>query len=448
MARSSALAARPRRPVRASRRRSPTCRRRASTRAASSRWWAASSSCCRTGACSWSTRGPAARPGWRLRGRTNVYRSPNQDTWYDELLISGNRVLVTGYSYREAASEVTVFTIDDNGQLTREATYYISSNDYYDTENYSTRLVNGNLVIYTPLDLTYVDTNARMRWPLVRRWLRDDDRRAVTTMGRRLFDARDIYKPIQTTRAPMVHSVSVCPLGGERRGDELDCRTTAFVGPGQREFFVSTSDIYLWVTPNHWRDADPNQPCPGETPAPTRSPCRRRSIRCRSRARRRGRSTRAASRPTSWRWTRPPRNSAPCSAGTRRAATEGSNARDPLFPRAAEQPRHDAADGAGAQLHRNAQRADRQLRSALHRHARRLWRAQPPRLLSAGRRRRAADGAGDRRAGGAAARLRADRGAARHPAHRAHRRQHRAHRLSRRCRACRCRTSTCAAARA
>ena len=205
---------------------------------------------------------PGGAAGLTLASRTNVYRSPNQDTWYDELLISGNRVLVTGYSYREAASEITIFTIDDNGQLTRETTYYISSNDYYDTENYSTRLVNGNLVIYTPLDLTYVNTSASMRWPLVRRWLRDGDRRAVTTSGRRLFDARDIYKPIQPTRAPMVHSVSVCPLGGEGRGDELDCRTTAFIGPGQREFFVSTSDIYLWVTPNPWRDAS-NEPCTG-----------------------------------------------------------------------------------------------------------------------------------------------------------------------------------------
>jgi hypothetical protein len=205
---------------------------------------------------------PGGAPGLSLTGRTNVYRSPGQDTWYDELLISGNRVLVTGYSYREASSEITVFTIDDNGHLTRETTYYISSNDYYDTENYSTRLVNGNLVIYTPLDLTYVNTSAAMSWPLVRRWLRDGDRRAVTTAGRRLFDAQDIYKPVQMTRAPMVHSVSVCPLGEPRSGDELDCRTTAFVGPGQREFFVSTSDIYLWVTPNPWRDADANQPCP------------------------------------------------------------------------------------------------------------------------------------------------------------------------------------------
>jgi hypothetical protein len=92
-----------------------------------------------------------------------------------------------------------------------------------------------------------------MRWPLVRRWVRDGERQAVTTPGRPLFDAQDIYKPVQRTYAPMVHSVSVCPLGDPRSGDELDCRTTAFVGQRQREFFVSTTDIFLWVTPN-WAD--------------------------------------------------------------------------------------------------------------------------------------------------------------------------------------------------
>ncbi|MBY0565375.1 MAG: beta-propeller domain-containing protein [Hyphomonadaceae bacterium] len=203
---------------------------------------------------------PGGQAGLSLTGRTNVYRNPRADTWYDELLISGNRILVTGYSYREAASEITVFTIDETGALTREATYYISSNDYYDPENYSTRLVNGNLVIYTPLNLMSVNPDQPMRWPLVRRWLRDGDHRAVTSAGLRLFDARDIYKPITPTRTPMIHSVSVCPLGDVRSGDELDCSTTAFVGPPRREFFVSTSDIYLWVTPNRWGDP---QPCDG-----------------------------------------------------------------------------------------------------------------------------------------------------------------------------------------
>lgn len=201
------------------------------------------------------------RPGLSLASRTNVYRSPGQDTWFDELLTSGNRILVAGYSYREQASEITVLTINDSGQLTREATYYISSNDYYDIENYATRLVNGNLVIYTPLEISNVNPRVRMRWPVVRRWLRDGDRRAVTTSGRSLFDGNDIYRPVQRVLEPMVHSVSVCPLGDLSAGDELDCRTTAFVGGSQREFFVSTTDIFLWVTPNEYdrvldRDCD------------------------------------------------------------------------------------------------------------------------------------------------------------------------------------------------
>lgn len=191
-------------------------------------------------------------PGLSLASRTNVYRSSGQDTWFDELLTSGNRILVTGYSYREQASEVTVLTINDEGQLHREATYYISSNDYYDIENYSTRLVDGNLVIYTPLDLSNVNPRVAMRWPVVRRWLRDGERRAETTRGRSLFDANDIYRPVQRLRQPMVHSVSVCPLGDLSAGDELDCRTTAFVGGGQREFFVSPTDIFLWVTPQQY----------------------------------------------------------------------------------------------------------------------------------------------------------------------------------------------------
>ncbi len=203
---------------------------------------------------------PGGAPGLALADRADVYRHADADTWYDEMLVSGNRILVTGYSYDENASEITVFTIDDNGQLTRETAFYITSEDYYDTENYATRLVNGNLVIYTPLNLSYIDTDRPLRAPVIRRWLRDDERRAVTSAGRPMFDAQDIFKPIQPTRAPVVHSVSICPLGGLRSG-ELACETTAFVGPTQREFFVSNSDIFLWTWPTPWGDERQRDPC-------------------------------------------------------------------------------------------------------------------------------------------------------------------------------------------
>lgn len=202
------------------------------------------------------------RPELALADRANVYRSPGADTWYDELLTSGNRILVTGYSYRERASEITTFTLNmETGALTREATYYISSNDYFSADNYATRLVNGNLVIYTPLAVNSINASGPVRWPLIRRWLRDEDRRAVTTRGRPLFDATSIYRPLRESQSPVIHSVSVCPL--DRADEDVECQTTAFVGDSQREFFVSPTDIFLWVTPASW---ETGQRCNSATP--------------------------------------------------------------------------------------------------------------------------------------------------------------------------------------
>jgi hypothetical protein len=185
----------------------------------------------------------------RLVDRVNVYRRASAGAWYDEILISDNRVVVTGYNYGESATEFSVFSIDRGGHFTREAVYFLSSNDYYDNENYATRLVNGNLVIYTPLFVGELQADARPRWPLVRRWLSEDEHRAASTRGRNLIDATDIYHPIQATYDPVVHTISVCPLGAPRAGDELECHSTALVAPPGREFYVSTSDIYLWTWP-------------------------------------------------------------------------------------------------------------------------------------------------------------------------------------------------------
>ncbi len=185
-----------------------------------------------------------------LVDRVNVYRRPDAGVWYDEILISDNRLVVTGYNYSENATEFSVFVIGAGGRFTREAVYFLSSDDYYDSENYATRLVNGNLVIYTPLAVGEMQANARPHWPIVRRWLREgDQRRAVTSHGRNLFDATDIYRPIQSTFEPVVHTISVCPLGAPRAGDELECDSTAIVAPPGREFYVSTSHIYLWTWP-------------------------------------------------------------------------------------------------------------------------------------------------------------------------------------------------------
>jgi hypothetical protein len=185
----------------------------------------------------------------RLVDRINAYRPHNRGVWYDEILIADNRVVVTGYNYRQSATEFSVFSISPEGRFTRESTYYLSSDDYYDNENYASRLVNGNLVIYTPLAVYNAPALERVRWPIVRRWLSETERETITGRARPLFEARDIHRPIQSTFDPVVHTISVCPLGGPRGGDELECRSTALVAPPGREFYVSTTHIYLWTWP-------------------------------------------------------------------------------------------------------------------------------------------------------------------------------------------------------
>lgn len=172
----------------------------------------------------------------RLADRTDVYRSPaTAADWYDEMLVLGDRILVTAYNYRERASEITVFRIDPAGRFSREGRFLLSSDDYYSTENYATRLVGDQLVFYAPFAL---GDGGPLRWPRLRR--ADGDGEADE--GEALIGPTDVYAPAGEAEWPVVHTVSVCPLKRE-----MDCRTTAFVGPPMREFYVSPTDAFLWI---------------------------------------------------------------------------------------------------------------------------------------------------------------------------------------------------------
>lgn len=49
--------------------------------------------------------------------------------WYDELLVSGDTVVVIGYSYARGGTEIGVLDIDHAGRLTWRASYHLRSND-------------------------------------------------------------------------------------------------------------------------------------------------------------------------------------------------------------------------------------------------------------------------------------------------------------------------------
>jgi hypothetical protein len=174
----------------------------------------------------------------RLADRTDVYRSPaTAADWYDEMLVLGNRILVTAYNYRERASEITVFRLDESGRFSRDGRFLLSSDDYYSTENYATRLVGDRLVFYAPFDLDF-HGDGRLRWPRLRR--ADGDGEAGE--GESLIGPTDVYGPLGDPEHPVIHTVSVCPLK-----PAMKCRTTALIGPAMREFYVSPTDAFLWI---------------------------------------------------------------------------------------------------------------------------------------------------------------------------------------------------------
>jgi hypothetical protein len=201
--------------------------------------------------------------GLALVDRANVYRDPNADTWYDEMLVQEDHILITGYSYREEASEVSVFRLSPEGKLASEGVFLLSSNDYYDADNYATRLVGDKLVVYTPLSLEDVSPDRPFVWPVVRRWLPEDQREKVKNPERPLFDASKIYKPVRPTIDPAIHTMSVCPIGPVRKGSDMRCYSTAVIAPSGRQFYVTPTDFYLWAT-SGWGEYEPDrwgQPC-------------------------------------------------------------------------------------------------------------------------------------------------------------------------------------------
>ena len=191
----------------------------------------------------------------RLVERANVYRDPHSGTWYDEMLVHGDRILVTGYSYEDRATELSVFRMDDAGHLTSEGIFHISSNDYYSSNNYATRLIGDSLIVYTPLEIGAWDASD-FKIPVVRRWHQGEAREDAERRGQPMFDARSIYRPVRDSADPTIHTVSVCPLGTVTRERDLECRTSALIGPASRQFYVTATDVFLWTADEADYDLD------------------------------------------------------------------------------------------------------------------------------------------------------------------------------------------------
>jgi hypothetical protein len=163
--------------------------------------------------------------------------------WYDEMLISGDTVVVIGYSYARGGTEVGIFDIDQGGALRYRATYHLRSNDYYSSRNYASRLIGSKLIFYTPLYVNLWGDDPYASFPAYRKW------RGKETSGEfhRIAPATRIYRSeddLEPWSGLALHTVTVCDLFGP----EMTCEATAVLGPPGRVFYVSAESVYVWTT--------------------------------------------------------------------------------------------------------------------------------------------------------------------------------------------------------
>lgn len=169
---------------------------------------------------------------------------PNQ-TWYDEMLVSRDTVVVIGYSYDRGGTEVGVFDLNAQGQLKYRATYQLRSNDYYSASNYASRLIGRTLIFYSPLALR-PGSDLAESMPALRHWRRG----ATPADFKRILPATRIYRsaaPVDHDDFLTLHTVASCDLDAQ----PMRCTATAVLGPASRSFYVSSDSVYVWTS--SWR---------------------------------------------------------------------------------------------------------------------------------------------------------------------------------------------------
>jgi hypothetical protein len=165
-------------------------------------------------------------------------------SWYDEMVVDGDNVVVVGFSYARGGTEIGLFKIDREGGLSYRATYHLRSNDYYSARNYASRIVDGRLIFYAPLNISPQSKGRDLsaQFPAVRKWHRaGTSADFVTTLVPSKLYHMDGEFP--ATPVAALHSVTSCDL----RDPSFPCQSVALVGPPGRVFYVSPSAVYVWM---------------------------------------------------------------------------------------------------------------------------------------------------------------------------------------------------------
>ncbi|MBF0492118.1 MAG: beta-propeller domain-containing protein [Deltaproteobacteria bacterium] len=192
----------------------------------------------------------------------------SDSVWYDELLMKDNLAIVIGYRYSLTSdyssdggfTEINFFRIENDGAFTRQNTFFLKSSDYYSRQNYSGRQVGNKLVFYMSYYYQNImSTSGEPQYPKYYRYIGNGNSETVGT----LLSSADIYKPLQDTLYPYLHSIVVCDL---EAAPNLSCKGRAVIGEYQHQYYVSENRAYLWVNSEEIREVPSSSNLGGVVP--------------------------------------------------------------------------------------------------------------------------------------------------------------------------------------
>ena len=170
-------------------------------------------------------------------------------TWYDELLVWENTVVVIGFSQSRGGTEIGLFDLAATGELHHRATYHLRSDDYYSGTNYASRRIGDRLVLFTSFRLP--DDAAPDAWlPAMRRWhegASKDSFEIIAPISR-------VFQPVARLGTdPAIHTMISCNLAAP----SFVCEATVLLGDDLAVYYASPTAAYAWTT--NWSGAGDGQ---------------------------------------------------------------------------------------------------------------------------------------------------------------------------------------------
>ncbi|MXO83808.1 hypothetical protein GRI35_10575 [Altererythrobacter aestiaquae] len=173
------------------------------------------------------------------------------DAWYDEMLVRGNTIVVIGYSYGDDGTEISRFTLADDGGLTYRDTHYVKSQEYYSSRNYASRRIGDTLILYSPSNMNW--TKWRESLPSVGKRIAEDEVEETHRVSLDNFHIPQRYVDTPHPDLDTLHTVTRCDLLSE----DFECSSQMILGSWSRNFYITRDAVFVWTSEaNSWRVKD------------------------------------------------------------------------------------------------------------------------------------------------------------------------------------------------